>query len=257
MEDERRIRDELGVLTDAQLDQASRDEARRQIERDVAAAMLRERESMAAAPVALSGEEQLAEAERVCAQADDDTLRRIAWGGEHSEIMSGAAILEIEKRAAERSAQKVDEFKQAAQARREARQLARAYADAPEMPREPSPVLGQRRGSESVSKNQVFAELFADLLREGGLNAKARQTRRIQGRDVLDGWVVNVRDEENEVGIVASWWGRQHFACYFELAGHAERTEEAARLMIGISACLAKGWDIIERLDDEGDGSPD
>jgi hypothetical protein len=161
-------------LSDAKLEQISRDESLRQIERDLAADLLHHR--------GLTAE------------------RRAARG--------------------------------AADARLEARQLARAYRDDSQDRDTPSAATGQRRGSEGLSKNREAAERFAEQLKAGGMNAIARQTKRIQGREVVDGWTVNVRDDAQEVGIVAAWWGRNHFTCFIEVTGHADRTDEAAGIVM-------------------------
>lgn len=115
-----------------------------------------------------------------------------------------------------------------------ARQRAKAIADDSPDQQAASPATGQRRGSERLSRNQPFAERFADALRNAGHVATARPTQRVQGREVIDGWAVNVRDNENEAGVVAVWWGRAHFSCYFEMNGHADRTAEAAVLMVAV-----------------------
>lgn len=65
-----------------------------------------------------------------------------------------------------------------------------------------------------------------------GFPARARQTQAVQGRKVRDGWSVNLRDEDEEIGVVACWWGRGHFTAFAEIAGHRERTEEAAELLV-------------------------
>jgi hypothetical protein len=82
-----------------------------------------------------------------------------------------------------------------------------------------------------MSENQIYAEKFAAIMRRRGFVALARQTHRVQGREVVNGWTVNVRDNETEMGVVACWFGRRHFVSYLEIAGHADRTEEAAELM--------------------------
>lgn len=166
---------------DAMLDQLSRDESLRQIERDVAKDMLRERESA-----------------KNIAQADAAKQQRL-----------------------------------------EARTLAKEAVDDSQDRQTLSAATGQRRVSQGPSKNQDHAENFAAMLRSSGLNAKARATQRIQGRDVHDGWQVNVRDDAQEIGIVACWHGRQHFVCYLEITGHAERTEEAADIML---AAMRFAW---------------
>lgn len=146
-----------------------------------------------------------------------------------------AAIDEIEARGREKQA----EFEKAVEARKEARRLAREKNSGQEEPETVSAATGQRRGSEGLSKNRVAAETFADMLADAGLNAKARPTQRIQGRDVRDGWTVNVRDDEHEIGIVACWWGRDHFTCFLEIAGHVDRSAEGAvAVLAGLRAAV-------------------
>lgn len=87
---------------------------------------------------------------------------------------------------------------------------------------EPSPA--------GVSENGRNAERFAEAMRAAGHPlARARRTDAISSvGPVKDGWVVSVRDVDAEFGIVACWWGRNHFQAFVEIAGHAERTDEAA-----------------------------
>lgn len=86
-------------------------------------------------------------------------------------------------------------------------------------------------GPDTRTKNELAATQFADLLSEVGLACKPMRTKAISGRGpVVDGWTVNYRDNGAEVGIVAAWWGRQHFTAFVEVAGHAERTVETALL---------------------------
>lgn len=83
---------------------------------------------------------------------------------------------------------------------------------------------------EEKTRNQLAAELFAARMRAAGYPAEARKTLSIANvGPVRDGWVVNIRDDEAEAGIVATWWGRAHFQAYVEIFGHIERTEDAAR----------------------------
>lgn len=166
-------------------------------------------------------------------QMDDDTLARHVHSSEIDELDRAIAVDEQRRR------ENVRRAGIAAADRVAARQQARETFDDTQEPKTPSAVTGQRRGSQWLSQNQHDAETFAGILRSSGLNAKARETKRIQGRDVYDGWMVNVRDEGQEIGIVAAWHGRRHFVCYVEIAGHAERTEEAARIML---AAMKFAW---------------
>lgn len=81
-----------------------------------------------------------------------------------------------------------------------------------------------------ASTNRAAADRFARALSAVGLTTGVRATNVVQGRPVKDGWAVNVRDEDREIGYVAAWWGRAHFLAYIEMAGHRSRTDEAAQL---------------------------
>lgn len=170
------------------------------------------------------------------AAMDDDTLNRFVHAGTTDELERGMAIAEqrrrnevaADARAAEHHAQALKERDERIAARR----LAAEATDVQSQPETLPPATGQRRASQGPSQNQADAETFASILRSSGLNAKAVATKRIQGRDVYDGWTVNVRDQEQEIGVVACWHGRRHFVCYLEVTGHADRTEEAAAIML-------------------------
>jgi hypothetical protein len=163
------LRARLGAVSDAKLEQMTRDESLRQVERDVAGDMLREREQLEAT-------------------------------------------------------------KQGVARREERRQAARATVDDASWPETLPAVLGHPGGSQAMTKNQAAAESFAGILQRVGLPAKARRTQKVNGRDVVDGWTVNVRDAEAEVGYVAVWYGRGHFLAYVEITGHRDRTDETAAM---------------------------
>jgi hypothetical protein len=163
------LRARLVGLSDAKLDQMSRDESLRQVERDVAGDMLRERGQL-------------------------------------------------------------EQHRQGVARREERRQAARATVDDAQEPETLPAVLGHLGGSQAMTKNQAAAESFAGILQRIGLPAKARRTQKVNGRDVVDGWTVNVRDAEAEVGYVAVWHGRGHFLAYVEINGHRDRTDETAAL---------------------------
>lgn len=170
MFDMQALMQDMTGMPDAKLEQMSRDESLRQVERDVASAIL-------------------------CAREIDFRVKK--------------GVEERERR------------------RQEARETIDALPETKQLPA----ATGQRRGYEGLSKNEAAATMFADVLvSRCGLPAKARRTQKIQGRDVVDGWVVNVRDPEAEVGYVAAWWGRGHFTAYVEIAGHIDRTDEVAAL---------------------------
>lgn len=177
------------------------------------------------------------------AAMDDDTLNRFIHTGTTDELERGIAIAEQRRRNKEAAEARAAEHHAEALRRRDersaARRLAGGASDGQSQPETLPAATGQRRGSEWPSKNQQDAETFASILRSSGLNAKAVKTTRIQGRDVYDGWTVNIRDQAQELGVVACWHGRRHFICYLELTGHAERTEEAAAIMM---AALKFAW---------------
>jgi hypothetical protein len=84
--------------------------------------------------------------------------------------------------------------------------------------------------------NELKACQFATILTEAGLPCRAMKTNAIAGRGpVRDGWVVNARCEDTEIGIVGAWWGLGHFTAYIEITGHGGRTVEAAEM-------LASAW---------------
>lgn len=94
---------------------------------------------------------------------------------------------------------------------------------------EPAPPLPWRL----PEGNQVHAEAFAKILRDARLPCQVMGTHAIAGRGpVKDGWVVNYHDPDTEIGLVAAWWGRRHFTAYLEIAGHCDRTEETAELLV-------------------------
>lgn len=167
----------------------------------------------------------------------DAMLDQLSRDGNLRQIERDVAKDMLEQRAQAARVEKVAETQAAERAaRQDARQAARlkgASDEASDAEIVPA-ATGQRRGSERLSRNQPFAERFADALRNAGHVATARPTQRVQGREVIDGWAVNVRDNENEAGVVAVWWGRAHFSCYFEMNGHADRTDEAAALMVAL-----------------------
>jgi hypothetical protein len=84
----------------------------------------------------------------------------------------------------------------------------------------------------AADTNQSAAERFAKRLTEAGFPAHAVKTLAVQGRKVKDGWAVNMHDADLEIGVVAAWWGRGHFTAYAEIAGHRERSDEAAELLL-------------------------
>lgn len=146
--------------------------------------------------------------------------------------------------------QKVGEFETAVAARKAARQQARETASDDPEPKQAKAATDKRRGADGMSPNNAAAEQFAAILRRRGINALARPTKRIQGREVLDGWMVNARDEKHEVGVVAAWWGRAHFTCFFEIAGHSDRTEESAELMgVMLNSLDAGGLELVDQTE--------
>lgn len=177
------VRMRMVSLLDAQLEQITRDESRRQVERDVAAAILADR---AAHSASLAAETE---------------------------------ILVIAAREEERAATERAEALQRQLAEREA---ARLNSDG-----------GKPTIDEVAQKsgNQRGAETFAEILCAAGLKCQAMRTQAIANRGpVKDGWVVNYHDQDLEIGLVATWWGRSHFQAYIEVAGHAGRTCETAGL---------------------------
>lgn len=180
------VRMQMGGLADAQLEQITRDDSRRQVDRDVAAEILAIRKTEASA-------------------------------------------------------------KEAAASRETRRQAAREASDAPEEPKPVSAATGQRRASEGPSENQLAAEQFAEIIGKSGLVAKARPTQRIQGREVHDGWTVNVRDEKAEIGVVACWYGRRHFIAFVEITGHSDRTVETAEMMRAVFDAAKGGLALVDK----------
>lgn len=173
------VRMSMVSLPDAKLEQMTRDDSLRQVERDVADIIMRERRSEAETKAAV---EQRAEARRLAKEAADDA--------QDLETVPAAT--------------------------------------------------GQPRGSEGLSKNQAAAESFAAILQRVGLPAKARRTQKVNNRDVVDGWTVNCRDAEAEVGYVAVWHGRGHFLAYVEIAGHRDRTDETAAMFAAFQQMLGE-----------------
>ncbi len=112
--------------------------------------------------------------------------------------------------------------RRAAKLERARRRREAAGQGAPDDPVEVAPVR--------LTPNQEAAALFVAEFERAGIACKARPTKAIKGREVRDGWMVNVRDNDTETGLVAVWWGRKHFEAYFEIVGHSDRTVEAAEL---------------------------
>lgn len=164
-------------LPDAKLEQMTRDEGARQVEREVAGDILLERENLEAT-------------------------------------------------------------RQGVARRAERRQLARATVDDEQGPETLPAATGHPGGSQAMTKNQAAAESFAAILQRVGPPAKARRTMKVNGRDVVDGWTVNCRDGEAEVGYVAVWYGRGHFQAYIEITGHRDRTDETAALFVAFQQQL-------------------
>jgi hypothetical protein len=191
------VRHRMLPLKDAALDAIERDESRRDIERMTARAILKEREAQASGVGTEGGE-----------------------AGEASNLVGAlAGISEDQVKVSE--AQRLLE---AAQGRKAARLAAREVQP-------PAAVETVEIAADARSKNELAAHQFAGLLCEAGIQCKPMRTKAIAGRGpVVDGWVVNYRDNASEIGIVAAWWGRQHFTAFVEVAGHAERTVETALL---------------------------
>lgn len=163
------VRFRMVELPDAKLEQMTRDEGARQVEREVAGDILLERENLEA------------------------TRQGVA------------------RRAA-------------------ARQAARDIVDDTQEPETALPASGDPGAFQGMSKNEVAAHNFALILGRVGLPARPRRTQKVNGRDVIDGWTVNVRDSEAEIGYVAVWYGRGHFQAYIEITGHRDRTDETAAM---------------------------
>lgn len=210
-------------------------------------------ETKPAAPVAVDPTQAMAEIEQQkwhpnvvmmrFKGAKDATLEQITRDDSRREVerVVAADIL--------RNRQIQHEHEQAIKQRQAAREAARAMLEEPEEPKPVSAATGQRRASEGLSENQIFAEQFADIFRRRGFVATARKTERIQGREVVNGWTVNVHDKENEVGVVACWHGRRHFVSYLEISGHADRTQEAAELMGAMLSGYDAGLEVVDRAE--------
>ena len=112
------------------------------------------------------------------------------------------------------------------QQRQADREAARAVVD--ETPAQP------KGEPEASSANHAAAIRFNQRLAAAGLHTGVMQTEAVQGRRVRDGWMVNVHDTDLEIGFVACWWGRGHFTAFAEVAGHRDRTDEAADLMLAL-----------------------
>lgn len=186
--------------SDANLEAMTRNDHARQVERDVAAAILADRKAHHA---------QLAEDEGRQLAAD-----RAAKNADKAEKAAKLAALE-QQEAAER-----DAYRKNLEAFKGNAIVDRSPGEALEAPK---------------TENELAARMFADALKEG-LDVRpdlvhVMKTEAISGNRVRDGWTVNYHDGEAEVGLVAVWWGRGHFKAYIEIVGHIGRTAEAAALL--------------------------
>lgn len=182
------VRMRMVSLLDAQLEQITRDDSRRQVERDVARAILADRTAYSASLTA--------ETESLVATAQEE-----------------------EKAVTERA--------EALQRQSAEREAAHKNTGGDE------PMAGD--GSDWRSANHQAAEAFAKILNAAGLKCRPMRTQAIANRgQVKDGWVVNYHDQDTEIGFVATWWGRNHFQAFVEIAGHSDRTAEAADIFAAI-----------------------
>lgn len=87
----------------------------------------------------------------------------------------------------------------------------------------------------AISANAELAQQFAATMTAAGFPCSAQKCHRIAGipGDQKDAWVVNYRDDETEVGMVAVWWGRKHFKAYLEIVGGSHLTDETAAAFTG------------------------
>lgn len=229
---EAEIREGYRFLTMDQLREVAGNEGERQVVRDVARAMLDEGYAGVERTSPDATDEQTWRANY--AGHTNDQLRDIVEGNGDSLIDSRdwaqAVLAEREEKSQADHQRLVDQQEaewQAQVAERQAeREKAMAVVDNEPAPGKPDPVAS--------SENHAAAIRFAARLTAAGLVTGVAQTRAVQGRPVKDGWAVNVHDGDNEIGFVACWWGRAHFLAYAEVAGHRERTDEAADLLLAL-----------------------
>jgi hypothetical protein len=135
---------------------------------------------------------------------------------------------EMDKR--EEAARIASAEEDAARAIMEERAAAHARVDTEEEAQRQHDAYDAERGP---TNNYEHARVFALALNEAGLTCQVMGTQAIAGRgQVKDGWVVNYHCQDTEIGVVAAWWGRGHFTAYLEIAGHRDRTEETAALLV-------------------------
>lgn len=166
------VRMRMVSLPDAALEAITRDDNRRQVERDVAAAILADR---AAYNTSHEGDIELAKKHQgsLAQQAEERKAAAEKTGGDDAAHVDG----------------------------------------------------------EDRTANERSAQAFAFTLNAAGLKCQAMRTQAIANRGpVKDGWVVNYHDTDLEIGLVATWWGRNHFQAYIEVAGHADRSDETAAM---------------------------
>lgn len=207
---EANVRARMAGLSEAKLEQISRDDARRQIERDVALDML-------------------------------ETMRK------HGEVASAVDLLTSTAEAIREQTGISDVLRKAYQQpldelnEKQAQRLAAREGggiDWPDMP-------GMEKPQDIYSsENARLAHEFAQAITEAGFPCKAARTARIANHgEVKDGWVVNLRDTATEIGVVACWWGRRHFTAFIEISGHNDLTDETAR---SFAAFLSAARDAVE-----------
>jgi hypothetical protein len=181
--------------------------------------------------------------------ANDESRRLVERDVPRQILQERADERELERQAKERADLERAEFDRREREKRDtaAREAAAARVEAREAARQPDPVppaqdaqKGKLRhprlaGHDNNGPNATAARSFAASLTAAGLDCEARPTLSLSNRGpVKDGWTVNVRDDALELGFVASWYGRGHFQCYAEIAGHIERTDEAAALCLAM-----------------------
>lgn len=94
-----------------------------------------------------------------------------------------------------------------------------------------------------MTPNEQAATHFAGILTKAGFPAKARPTAAVAGVKVKDGWAVNIRDEDTELGCVAVFYGRNHCKAYIEFLGYSEAADELGTAFAVFMTAARNGWD--------------